>query len=130
MTTRRDIVPESMKVIRERFHYNPGVLVGETLHIAGQVGRDENMNVVEGTEAQMTQAFENLKKVLTEAGATFDDIVDMTTYHVEMRDIGLFMKVKDRYFTNKVPAWTGVGVTCLAFPGLRVEIKCTAVLKT
>ncbi len=130
MPTRRDIVPPSMAVIRERFHYNPAVLVGDTLHLAGQVGRDEHLNVIQGTEAQFTQAFENLKTVLTASGATFDDVVDMVTYHVDMRDIMLFMKVKDRYFTNKVPAWTGVGVTCLAFPGLIIEIKCTAVLNT
>ena len=128
MTTRREIIPPGMENIRERFHYAPGLLVGDTLHIAGQVGRDANLRVVEGTEAQMVQAFENVKKVLTAAGATFDDVVDMTTYHLDMRDLLLFMQVKDRYFTNRVPAWTGVGVTALAMPGLIVEIKCTAVL--
>jgi enamine deaminase RidA (YjgF/YER057c/UK114 family) len=119
-----------MEIIRERFHYAPGLLVGDTLHIAGQVGRDVNLRVIEGTEAQMVQAFENVKKVLTAAGATFDDVVDMTTYHLDMRDLQLFMQVKDRYFTHRVPAWTGVGVTALAMPGLIVEIKCTAVLGT
>ncbi|MBI4692909.1 MAG: RidA family protein [Gammaproteobacteria bacterium] len=130
MTTRREIIPPGMEIIRERFHYAPGLLVGDTLHIAGQVGRDANLRVIEGTEAQMVQAFENVKKVLTAAGATFDDVVDMTTYHLDMRDLQLFMQVKDRYFTNRVPAWTGVGVTALAMPGLIVEIKCTAVLGT
>ena len=43
-----------------------------------------------------------------------------------MRDLALFMEVKDRYFTNRYPTWTGVGVTALAMPGLEVEIKCTA----
>ncbi len=128
MKERRDIIPTGMENIFERFHYAPGVLVDDTLYIAGQVGRDENLNVIEGTEAQFTQAFENVKKVLAAAGAGFDNVVEMITYHVDMRDLLLFMEVKDRYFTGRVPAWTGIGVTTLAMPGLLVEIKCTAKL--
>lgn len=129
MAKRENIVPQGMEVIHNRFHYNPAVRVGNMLFVAGQVGRDENLKVVEGAEAQFTQAFENLKKALACAGATFDDVVEMVTYHTEMRDLQLFMKVKDRYFTGDYPAWTGVGVTSLAMPGLLVEIKCVAMLK-
>ena len=128
MATRKDIIPPGMEIIFERFHYAPGVLVGDTLHIAGQVGRNERLEVVNGTEAQFVQAFENVKKVLDAAGAGFDDVVEMVTYHVDMRDLALFMQVKDRYFTGRYPAWTGIGVTALAMPGLVVEIKCVAKL--
>jgi enamine deaminase RidA (YjgF/YER057c/UK114 family) len=130
MKQRKDIVPPGMENIRERFRYAPGVLIDDTLYIAGQVGRDEHLKVVEGTEAQFAQAFENVGKVLRAAGASFEDVVEMVTYHVDMRDLPLFMEVKNRYFTNRVPAWTGIGVTCLAMPGLLVEIKCTARLPT
>lgn len=126
MVNRKDIIPPGMEAIPERFHYSPGVLVDGTLYIAGQVGRDANLKVVEGTEAQFVQAFENVKKVLNAAGASFDDVVEMVTYHVDMRDLALFMQVKDRYYTGRVPAWTGIGVTSLAMPGLIIEIKCTA----
>jgi enamine deaminase RidA (YjgF/YER057c/UK114 family) len=126
MAERRDIIPPGMENIFERFRYAPGVLVGDTLHIAGQVGRNEQLEVVSGTEAQFAQAFENVGKVLRAAGASFDDVVEMVTYHVDMRDLQLFMQVKDRYFTGRLPAWTGVGVTSLAMPGLQVEIKCVA----
>ncbi|MFT4580492.1 MAG: enamine deaminase RidA (YjgF/YER057c/UK114 family) [Gammaproteobacteria bacterium] len=125
---RKDIVPQGMEIIRERFNYSPGVLVGDTLYIAGQVGRDENLNVVDGADAQYIQAFENVNKVLSAAGATFDNVVDMVTYHIDVNDLANFMKIKDRYFTNKVPAWTGIGVTALAMPGLLIEIKCVAKL--
>jgi len=119
-----------MKNMQERFRYLPGVKAGPLLFIAGQVGRDENLNVVEGKEAQFVQAFENVKKVLTAAGVTFDDVVDMVTYFTDMRDLQLFMKVKDQYVTNldRLPTWTAIGATALAMPGLFVEIKCTALL--
>lgn len=129
MAKRTNIVPKEMEVIHQRFHYNPGVRAGNLLFVAGQVGRDENLNVVEGKEAQFVQAFENLKKVLAAAGAGFDNVVEMVTYHTDMRDLQLFIKVKDRYFTKEYPAWTGVGVTALAMPGLMVEIKCVAMLE-
>ncbi len=149
-TTREVIIPKGMEILYEKFHYCPGIKVGNTLYISGQVGRDENLRVVEGTEAQFVQAFENVKKVLSAAGASFDDVVEMITYHVTGAGLGdlqdeasasgqppfiipflpLFIQVKDRYFTNKFPTWTGVGVSGLSTPGLIVEIKCTAILES
>ncbi len=130
MPKRESVIPNDMQNIHERFHYSPGVRAGNFLYIAGQVGRDEQLQVVEGKEAQFVQAFENVKKVLAAAGATFDDVVEMVTYHTDMRDLPLFMQVKDRYIINKdrFPTWTGIGTTALAMPGLFVEIKCTAFL--
>ena len=131
MPAREDITPEDMQNIRQRFGYSPGVKVGQMLYIAGQVGRDADLNVVEGKEAQFVQAFENVKKVLTAAGATFDNVVEMVTYHTDMRDLQLFIEVKSRYFTNpdQLPTWTGIATHALAMPGLWVEIKCTAFLE-
>jgi enamine deaminase RidA (YjgF/YER057c/UK114 family) len=128
MPTRETIIPAGMENIYEKFHYSPGIKIGNMLYIAGQIGRDENLQVIEGKEAQFAQAFENVKKVLTAAGATFDDVVEMITYHVDMSDLQLFIKVKDRYFTNDYPTWTAIGTPTLAMPGLLAEIKCTAVL--
>ncbi|MBD2338812.1 RidA family protein [Calothrix sp. FACHB-156] len=147
--TREVIIPKGMEILYEKYHYCPGIKVGNTLYISGQVGRDENLQVVEGVEAQFVQTFENVKKVLTAAGATFDDVVEMITYHVTGANLGnlqvpsadaseqrftiphlpLFMQVKDRYFTNNFPTWTGFGISALSTPGLIVEIKCTAVLE-
>jgi enamine deaminase RidA (YjgF/YER057c/UK114 family) len=128
MRNRTSIVPPDMQTIHEQFHYVPGVKAGGLLFVAGQVGRDGGLRVVEGKEAQFVQAFENVKKVLTAAGATFDDVVEMVTYHTDMRDFQLFIQVRDRYITNKdrYPAWTAIGVSALAMPGLLAEIQCTA----
>jgi len=130
MPTREAVVPKDMKEIPEKFRYSPGVKAGPFLFIAGQVGRDEGMNVIENKEAQIAQAFENVQKVLIAAKLTFDDVVEMVTYLTDMRDLQLLMTVKDRYFTNldRLPTWTAIGTTVLANPGLFVEIKCTALL--
>lgn len=130
MYKRETVVPEDMTDVPEQFRYSPGVKAGPFLFMAGQLGRDEHLNAVEDKEAQFAQAFENVGKVLGAAGATFDDVVDMVTYHTDMRDLQLFIKVKDRYFTNlkQLPTWTALGVAALAMPGLFAEIKCTALL--
>lgn len=129
MPTRRVIIPEGMENIYETFHYAPGILVDDTLYLSGQVGRDEELNVVPGAEAQFVQAFENVGKVLRAAGATFDDVVEMETWFTEdMADLKTFMAVKDRFFTGQYPTWTGFAVKGFSMPGILVEIKCKAVL--
>jgi enamine deaminase RidA (YjgF/YER057c/UK114 family) len=138
-TQREIIIPKGMEILYEKYRYCPGIKVGDTLYIAGQVGRDENMQVIEDTEAQFDQAFKNVEKVLSAAGATFDDVVEMITYHVvdtpienpqdlKIPHLPLFIQVKDRYFTNNCPTWTGMGIVALSTLGLILEIKCTAVL--
>ena len=128
MSKREMIIPKGMESVVENFRYAPAVKVDNTLNISGQLGRDENLQVIEGAEAQYTQAFENLKTVLEAAGATLENVVDLVTYHTDMRDIMNFLEVKNRYFTKDYPCWTAIGTPALSMPGLLVEIKATAVL--
>lgn len=128
MPAREIIIPPGMEDLYEKLHYAPAVKVGGTIYIAGQVGRDAQLRVIENPEAQFTQAFENLKTILTAAGATLADAVELVTYHTDMRQLALFAQVKDRYFTQDYPTWTAIGTPALAMPGLLVEIKCTAVV--
>jgi enamine deaminase RidA (YjgF/YER057c/UK114 family) len=130
MTEREAIIPQGMEDVYNRIHYAPAVRVGNTIYVSGQIGRDENMQLVEPHEAQIVQAFENLKKVLAAAGATMNDIVDLTSFHTDMRELGLFMQVKDRYLTQDFPAWTAIGAASLCgAPGYIIEIKAVAVLR-
>lgn len=129
MTKRKVIIPPGMENIYETYHYAPGILIDNTLYLSGQVGRDENLNVVEGAQAQFEQAFENVKKVLDTAGATFDDVVELETWFSDdMADLKTFLAVKDRYFINRYPTWTGFAVKGFSMPGILVEIKCKAIL--
>ncbi|MBP0715599.1 MULTISPECIES: RidA family protein [Burkholderia] len=131
MSKREAIIPAGMEAVYEKIGYAPGVRVGDTLYISGQIGRDAAMQRVEDREAQIVQAFENLKHVLEAAGASFNDVVDLTTFHTDMRDLPLFMQVRDRYFhAHPRPAWTAVGAHMLGgAPGYIVEIKAVAVLR-
>ena len=128
MTDRQIIVPDSMKLLCEQAGYAPAVKVGNTLYCAGQVGRTPELTVIEDPEQQFLAAWENLRLVLAAGGCDFEDVVEMTTYHVDMqRHMPIFRQVKDEVFPRGTCAWTCIGVAELARPGLLVEIKCIAV---
>lgn len=129
MSDRQAIIPAGMEDVYHNIHYAPAVRAGNTLYISGQIGRDAQMKLVEAKEAQFVQVFENMKKVLDAAGATFADIVDVTSFHTDLRDLPLYMQVRDRYFTSNYPAWTAIGAASLCgAPGYFLEVKAVAVL--
>lgn len=128
MTDRQIIVPDAMRLLCDQAGYAPAVKVGKTLYCAGQVGRTPELSVIEDPEQQFFAAWENLRLVLATGGCAFEDVVEMTTYHVDMqRHMPIFRRVKDEIFPRSTCAWTCIGVAELARPGLLVEIKCIAV---
>lgn len=131
MSERQDIVPEGMAPIRDNLRYSPAVRVGNVIYVSGQIGRNAQMQLVEEKEAQFVQTFENLRHVLAAAGASLDDVVDVTSFHTDMRDLPLYMQVRDRYFTGpNFPAWTAIGAASLCgAPGYFLEVKATAILR-
>jgi enamine deaminase RidA (YjgF/YER057c/UK114 family) len=122
------IVPKSAQGLYERFHFAQATRVGDTIWVSGQVGADANFQPAAGMAAQAELAFESLKAVLAEAGASLGDVVELTTFHTDLRgEMAAFSAVKDRYFPSNYPSWTAVGTTQLAIPGLVVEVRAVAV---
>jgi len=124
------VVPEGMEMAFDQFHFAPAVRTGRWLRCSGQLGTNERFVAVAGPEAQFTQAFENVKRVLTAAELDFSDVVEITTFHVGLREhLATFMTVKDRFVAAPYPAWTAIGVVELAVPDALVEIRVTARLR-
>jgi enamine deaminase RidA (YjgF/YER057c/UK114 family) len=120
--------PQSQRTY-DRFHFSQANRVGDTVWVSGQVGVDAGFRPAEGMAAQARLAFENLKRVLAEAGASLADVVELTSFHTDLRgEMGAFAEVKDAYFPSDYPAWTAVGVTQLALEPLLVEIRAVAVV--
>lgn len=125
--TRKLINPPGTEKTYERWQYSQAVRVGDTIWVSGQVGMD-GKRPAEGIEAQSRIAFENLKQVLAAAGAGLGDVVELVTYHTDMKDMAGFSKAKAEFFPADYPAWTAVGVTTLAVPGILLEVRATAVV--
>ena len=98
--------------------------------LAGQVPLSADGKLVgEGDfVAQCRQVFENLKTVLEQAGATFENIVKVTVYMTDITNLQRYREIKAEYVTGRQPASTSLEVTNLAFPPLLVEVEAVAVI--
>jgi enamine deaminase RidA (YjgF/YER057c/UK114 family) len=123
----KEVIPAWMKPIYETYHFAPAVIDGDHLRCSGMIGFRPDLSVPEDPTAQFTLAFQNLRGLLAEAGLTFANVTEMTTYHVGLRaHMQAFTAVKDKFISAPHPAWTAVGISELASPGALVEIQVTA----
>lgn len=127
--TRALINPGSAKTMYDNFHFSQAVRAGDMVWVSGQVGIDAQMRPGKGLTEQARLAFTGLKTVMEAAGAQLSDVVELVTFHIDLRGGSReFGAVKDEFFPNNYPAWTAVGVTQLAMPELLVEIRAVAVI--
>ena len=84
------VIPSEMQAMYDNFHFAPAVKDGDRLFCSGVIGIGSDGKASSDPETQFTQAFESLKSVLTAAGASFGDVVDITTFHV-----GLQQNIRD-----------------------------------
>ena len=114
--------------------YTPAVVTsgGRTIYIAGQVSQNEKGEVVGKGDlaAQAAQVYRNVGLALKGAGATFNDLVKITVYVVNLKPEHreLMGKARARHVNkDNPPASTLVGVQALAKPEYLVEIEAIAV---
>jgi 2-iminobutanoate/2-iminopropanoate deaminase len=114
----------------KEYGYAQAVKVGDTIYVSGQVSHDETGKIVgpRDMEAQMRQAYTNIKKILAQYGATIDNIVDEILFVTDM-DTAFAAAVKcrkDIFSGTPSVASTIVQIHHLAFPELMIEIRCVA----
>ncbi len=106
--------------------FSPGILVDDTLYVAGQTGQDlKTRQIPTDFEAEVRQALDNIGLVLKEAGMGFENAVTVQVY---LTDMSLFQQmngVYTKYFKEPRPARTTVGVAKLVGTA-RIEITVTA----
>jgi len=103
---------------------------GRIVYIAGQLGLKPDGQIAGDFRAQAVQAFENLKSALAAVGATFDDVVKLNNYLVDIAaNLPIYREVRDRYVNIKAPpASTTVGVAALARPDALFEAEAVVIL--
>ena len=109
--------------------YSQAIKAGNVVYCSGQIPLvPETGEIVEGDiKAQAKQSLENVKAVLTEAGATFSNVVKTTVFTVDMADFGAINEVYAEYFGDHKPARSCVAVKELP-KGARVEVEVLVVL--
>ena len=106
------------------------VRANQFLFVSGTTARDEQGNIVGKGDprAQTRQVLENIKKILDEAGGTFESIVKVTVFITDMRHFREIHEVRAEYFKKDFPASALVQVSALASPDLLIEMEAVAVL--
>ncbi|MGI0078893.1 MAG: RidA family protein [Nitrososphaerales archaeon] len=112
--------------------YSHGVKVGKFVFVAGQMANETvggKRRLVEGDiTVQATQVFKNIEIILKESGATLDQVVTMSVYLKDIKDLDKFGEVRKDVFKKNFPTSTSVQVSDFAIEGALVEVNVTAVL--
>ncbi len=126
MTRRETIFPADRSALYDKHRYSAAIRSGDLLFVSGQVGSRSDGTPEPDFAKQVQLAFDNLEATLKAAGATFDDIVDITSVHTDPENqFEAVLQVKDRIFSAPpFPNWTAIGVNWLA--GFDFEIKVIA----
>lgn len=120
------IFPANRHALYDVHRYSAAIRSGDLLFVSGQVGSRADGSPEPELEAQVRLAFANLCAVLAAAGCTFDDVVDVTTFHTDPQaQIDTVLRVRaEQIGEPPYPNWTAVGVNWLA--GFDFEIKVIA----
>jgi enamine deaminase RidA (YjgF/YER057c/UK114 family) len=126
MAQRQAVFPPNRQALYDKHRYSAAVRSDDLLFVSGQVGSRPDGSPEPDFEAQVRLTYANLEATLAAAGCTFDDIVDVTSFHTDPeKQMAAVMEVKNEKFPQPpYPNWTAIGVNWLA--GFDFEIKVTA----
>ena len=111
--------------------------VGDFIYVSGTSSRrkdntfagvsvDEMGTTDLDIRAQTAAVLDNIDSILQEAGSSIKDVVDVTSFLVNMNDFGGYNEVYGQYFDFTGPTRTTVAVHQLPHPHLLIEIKAVA----
>lgn len=125
------LIPEGWEGIYEDYGFSPALQIDDTIYVSGMIVRLAGEGTYEERYANgLRNLFKTLEKMIAPAGATLDDIIDMTSFHTDLpRQMRTILDVRKELMNKPHPAWTAVGTTSLAIPDGQTEIKFTLKLK-
>jgi|GEM_PF-194429 len=120
----------------EARHYSQAVRIGDRVETSGQGGWDDDLTFPESLEDEIVRAFDNVERTLATAGATWRDVVHVNSYHLPEVP-GFIGETHHRVMIEQLrarggerrPIWTETGVSAFGAPGMRVEIRVTAIVR-
>jgi enamine deaminase RidA (YjgF/YER057c/UK114 family) len=125
------VTPGYGEYMLDKLHYSQAVKIGDRVETSGQGGWDDDLQIPESLADEIAQAFQNVERTLATAGASWEHVVHINSYHVG----GLPAEVNDamvrlylHYMPNHAPIWTQIGVAALGLPTMRIEIRVTAIV--
>ncbi|MEM8919226.1 MAG: Rid family hydrolase [Pseudomonadota bacterium] len=124
---KQTIMPEKPedRTFFDQFGFSEATIHNGTVYLSGIIVGPPREGMTE--EEVYDRTFAYIAKILARAGSSWDDVIDMTTYHVDIdQSMPVLSAVKNRYVKAPFPAWTAIDIDRLFSPDGRVEIKITA----
>ena len=114
--------------------FSQGVQVGNVLTLAGQLGDNEDGSVPDDIKGQMMNCYNSIKNVLSEFGATLDNVIDETWFVTDVNECmenisDIFDERENIYGCKPEVSQTLVGISALVQPQYKLEIKVIAYIE-
>jgi reactive intermediate/imine deaminase len=119
------------KTLHRPFGYAHAIQIDNTIYISGQIPLDQEMNVVGKNDiaVQTERVYENLRKVIEEAGGSMSSIVMLNIYCTDLEAYDKKTRhLRKKYFGDYYPATTAIEVKRLYRPDFMIEVEAIAVL--
>ena len=125
------VTPGYGEYLLNELHYSQAVKIDNRVETSGQGGWDDNLQIPESIADEIAQAFRNVERTLATAGAGWEHVVHVNSYHVggfppEVNEV--MVRLYRHYMPDHAPIWTQVGVAALGLPTMRIEIRVTAII--
>jgi 2-iminobutanoate/2-iminopropanoate deaminase len=110
--------------------YSHAVVAGGQVFVSGTPGVDPDTGLLAGPDAytQTKQAVTNIRAMLSDAGATMDQVVHVQVNLLHVADFAEMNRAYAEFFSEPYPARTVIGVAALPKPGALLTINAVAVL--
>ena len=101
------------------------------VYVSGiQAPKDDSHRVItDDVEEQTKLVFEDISKVLGQAGASLDDVIKAVIYITDMKDFDKISAIRAEYFKASMPVSTLVEVNRMTRDGAKIEVEVTAIIK-
>lgn len=115
--------------------YSHGISVDvgdcELIFLTGQLAMNENNDAVapNDVEKQAEYVFQNIQKILAEAGSNLEDVVKVVIYLTNINDFAKISPIRNKYFQTSKPASTLIEISKTVKEGCDVQVDVTAVRK-
>ncbi len=124
---KQTLMPDSEqgRAFMEQFGFSEAVIHNDTVYLSGVIAGPTPEGMTD--EESYARTFAYLGTILKRAGSSWDDVIDITTYHVDIeQSMPPLAAAKNRFVKAPFPAWTAIDIDRLFTPGGLVEIKITA----
>jgi len=123
----KPIIPKGWEQIYAEWGFAPALRDGNIIYVSGIIVHPAGEGTYEEQYAAgIRRTFQTVEAMLKVEGASLDDIVEMTSFHTDLkRQLPVILPLRKELMNLPHPAWTAVGTTQLASDRGLTEIKFT-----